>query len=561
MGMGQTPENPLSDSQRVTVTLAREGDERCHFKRVPLGARTTVGRDDQNDLCLPDAMLSRHHAEFRARDGAFYIVDLDSTNGTYVNDLRVQGERLLTDGDFVTLGGTSLVFHALPGIPGQDGDLEDGSCRGEIILDPAPYATQRVPQLGGPSDHSLGAIFQVSKGWVAPNPLSELYDKILDAILDLVPAQRAAILIMDGQPPALTTKATRTRNDARLGDIRFDIAEQAIEEREALLVRNIFEGSEVSPRVGADSGRRRSVMCAPLASSDREGDNQIWGLVYLDSRGSRTQLTERYLDVLTMLANIASTKIENARLREESLQKQRMEDDIRRAAEIQADLLPRSSPSIEGYRVCGATEPCRMVGGDYYDFEHDGDHLHIALADVAGKGPGAAMLMGALRTAVRSHWLADDLPAAAARINRTFHRNVPPDKYATFFFARLNTRNGQLRYVNAGHNRPLLVQPSGDWRRLEVGGTVLGAFPDASYDEETVVLEPGACLLVFSDGISDAWSDLDEADRNLVSLVHRRQRGEVAELRAEIFHAAKKTNDDRTLIVLERLEDRLRTAC
>jgi sigma-B regulation protein RsbU (phosphoserine phosphatase) len=551
--MSETSESPQNESQRVTVTLAREGDERCHFKRVPLGPRTTVGRDEENDLSLPDAMLSRHHAEFQLRSGAFYIVDLESTNGTYVNDLRVHGECELTDGDFVTVGGTSLVFHRLPAL----GENESDAYRGELILDPAPYATQRVPKMGGPSDHSLGAIFQASKAWVAPNPLSELYDKILEAMLDLIPAQRAAILMLEGQPPVLTTKATRARPEAQLGDLRLDIVEQAVEEKQAILVRNIFEGSDGQSSGGA--ARRRTVMCAPLRS-EQEGESHTWGVVYLDSRSQRPQLTERYLDVISMLANIAATKIENARLREESLQMQRMEDDIRRAAEIQSDLLPSSAPSIDGYRLCGATEPCRMVGGDYFDFEQDGPNLHLALADVSGKGPGAAMLMVALRTAVRSHWQSTDLTLAAALINQTFHRNVPPDKYATFFVARLDTRSGALCYVNAGHNRPLLVEPSGHWRRLEVGGTVLGAFPDVTYSQETVTMEPGACLLIFSDGISDAWPDHEEADRNLVSLVHARTRGEVTGLRAEIFNAAQRTNDDRTLILLERLADGLRPA-
>jgi len=276
-------------------------------------------------------------------------------------------------------------------------------------------------------------------------------------------------------------------------------------------------------------------------------------MVYVDNQSDRPPLTDRDLHIFVMLANITATKIENARLLEESLQKQRIEEDMRLAAEIQSDLLPRSSPIIAGYRVCGTTEPCRMVGGDYFDFEHDGRCLYIALADVSGKGIGAAMLMVALRATVRAHWQDAGLTEATARINRTFHQTVPPDKYATFFVARLDPRSGRLEYVNAGHNRPLLVRPDGQWQRLEVGGTVLGAFPEVTYDQETVVLEPGACLLVFSDGVSDAWRDEDEADRQLVNLVQTRKRGDVAALRAKIFRAGKRANDDRTLIILERL--------
>jgi serine phosphatase RsbU (regulator of sigma subunit) len=205
--------------------------------------------------------------------------------------------------------------------------------------------------------------------------------------------------------------------------------------------------------------------------------------------------------------------------------------------------------------VYGTTEPCRTVGGDYFDFENDGQKLHMVLADVSGKGTGAAMLMVALRATVRAHWRDGSLTEATTRINRTFHQTVPADKFATCFLARLDTSSGCLEYVNAGHNHPLLIRPNGQWCQLEAGGTVLGAFPEATYEQGTVVLEPGGCLLVFSDGVSDAWSDHDEADRQLVKLVLGRKQGDAAALRADIFRAVEQAKDDRTLIILERLAD------
>jgi sigma-B regulation protein RsbU (phosphoserine phosphatase) len=199
------------------------------------------------------------------------------------------------------------------------------------------------------------------------------------------------------------------------------------------------------------------------------------------------------------------------------------------------------------------TEPCRMVGGDYFDFEDDGCALHMALADVSGKGTGAAMLMVALRATVRAHWRDGTLTEVMARINRTFHQTVPPDKYATFFLARLETASGRLDYVNAGHNRPLLIRADGRWQRLEVGGTVVGSFPDATYEQAAVVLEPGACLLVYSDGISDVWPSPEEADQHFVNLAIKRRQGDVAALRNAIFNSVEQATDDRTLIIVERL--------
>jgi sigma-B regulation protein RsbU (phosphoserine phosphatase) len=349
--------------------------------------------------------------------------------------------------------------------------------------------------------------------------------------------------------PAL--KAVRTRSGAAMGEIRQDLVQRAVEGREAFLVRDVFEKTELR---NLRSAPIRSVMCAPLRSTSNGKDHgRVLGMIYVDNQSDRPPLTERDLHIFVMMANITATKIENARLLEENLQKERIEEDMRLAAQIQSDLLPRSSPIVPGYRVYGTTEPCRMVGGDYFDFKYDGPSLHMALADVSGKGTGAAMLMVALRATVRAHWRHGTLTEATSRINRTFHQTVPADKYATCFLARLDTPSGCLEYVNAGHNRPLLIRPNGQWCRLEAGGTVLGAFPEATYEQGTVVLEPGGCLLVFSDGVSDAWSDHDEADLQMVKLVMAHKQGEAAALRAEIFLAGERSKDDRTLIILERL--------
>jgi len=548
----------------VAVDVAKDGDERRLSRRIWMSQRTTVGREEDNDICFADALLSRHHAEFQLRNGSFYIVDLASTNGTYVNDVRVHCEKVLENGDVVTVGGTSLVFHETEQSDCLEESAGGGVVETELMHEPTERTTIRALDVEDLMHESrgLGAICQVTNALVGHQPLPELFDKILEAILDSIPAHRTAIMLLEGQPPMPTTKSTLCRSGVDTGPIRLDIVEQALRDRKALLVRDVLEKSEAHDQHAPHAHPIRSVMCAPLWSTlNRKGDSRVLGLIYLDSHSDRPPLTDRDLYVLTMLANITATKIENAHLLEDSLRQQRIEEDVRLAAEIQSELLPRGSPSIDGYRVCGITEPCRMVGGDYYDFEDDGHNLHMALADVSGKGTGAAMLMVALRATVRAHWRGGALTQATAQINQTFHQNVPPDKYATFFLARLDPLSGRLEYVNAGHNRPLLVRPDGQWSRLEVGGTVLGAFPDTTYLQDAVVVEPGDCLIIFSDGISDAWPDQEEADRQLVDLALTRRRGEVTALREAILSAVEQTNDDRTLIILERLADDVRSAC
>jgi phosphoserine phosphatase RsbU/P len=212
---------------------------------------------------------------------------------------------------------------------------------------------------------------------------------------------------------------------------------------------------------------------------------------------------------------------------------------------------------VPGFDVSASTRPCRTVGGDYYDLCLDGERLHLALGDVSGKGLGAAMLMIALRAAVRTHWTEGRLAEITGRINGTFHQSVPDDKYATFFIGRLEARTGRLTYVNAGHNRPLLVRADGTCETLATGGTVLGAFETAVYDEDVTILKPGDTLLVFSDGVSESWPDPDEADRALCGLVREGRNVDAATVQRNIFAAVDRLAsprplDDRTLLVLKR---------
>jgi sigma-B regulation protein RsbU (phosphoserine phosphatase) len=539
----------MNESRHIFLEVNGGGAHGRPSARVGLRSCLTVGREEDNNLSFADTMLSRYHAEFRDRAGRFYVVDLDSSNGTYVN-----GEKGLRDGDVVALGGISLVFREteLPA-PGETAHL--GVVGANFMDELTPSVMSRFVDVTALAreDRGLAAVCQATNALVAHHPLPELYVRILDAILDAVPGQRSALILLEGDPPVPRLKAIRAHSGADTGAIRQDIALRALEGRDAFLVCDVSENTAVR-NLGANP--IGSVMCAPLRSTSNElGPGRVLGMIYIDSQSDRPPLTERDLHIFIMMANITATKIENARLLEESLKNQRIEEDMRLAAQIQSELLPHSSPRVAGYHVYGTTEPCRRVGGDYFDFEHDSRRLDMVLADVSGKGTGAAMLMGALRATVRAHWHDGPLGEATAKINRTFHQTVPADKFATAFLARLDPPSGCLEYVNAGHNHPLLVRPNGEWCNLEAGGTVLGAFSESAYEEGMVVMEPGSCLIVFSDGVSDAWIDQAEADRQLVKLVLARKPGEAAALRDEIFRAVDQAKDDRSLIILERVAD------
>jgi serine phosphatase RsbU (regulator of sigma subunit) len=269
---------------------------------------------------------------------------------------------------------------------------------------------------------------------------------------------------------------------------------------------------------------------------------------------------EEDLRILTALANVAASKIENERLLVESLQKRRLEEDLRLAARIQEDLLPDAAPEVPGYGVAASTTPCLAVGGDYYDFALDQDDLLLALGDVSGKGTSAALLTTVLRAAVRAHWCGPDLAGTVARINQTVHDNVPDGRYVTFFLARLEPATGRLRYVNAGHNPPLLVRGTGSLEALEKGGMVIGLFPTAEYTQGTAELRLGDSLVIFSDGVTEGRNAdmLEFGEQRLGEVVSQARNLDAEALRARVlselsvFEGDAKSTDDRTLVVLKR---------
>jgi phosphoserine phosphatase RsbU/P len=523
-------------------------------RRVPLRAKTTIGRAEDSDIYFPDQLLSRRHAEIELRADGPYIVDLDSTNGTFLNGERLHRDRKLRDGDVIAVGGNTLIFREVDTVEAERAaryySLNELSAR-------ATRKTIDVTQLVK-DDRVLGSLSRVTSALVGTSALPDIYAKLLDLVLEVIPAERGAIMMLEGDPNAPKVKAARSRSGGVIDHVSSSIARKVVEGRMSLLLRDVFEDISLRDQPSIIADPIRAAMCAPLWLAMKPGDaGTVLGFVYLDSH-TRDPFTESDLQVLTVLANFAATKIESARLAQENMDKRRLEEDMRLAAEIQASLLPQEAPRVQGYDVSGVTRPSRTVGGDYYDFLLDGARLHLALGDVSGKGLGAAMLMVALRATVRAYWREDALARAVGRMNEVFNQTVPYDKYATFFVGRLDVSTGQLSYVNAGHNRPLLIRAAGPVEVLAEGGTILGAFESGAWTEGSTHMAPGDTLLVFSDGVSDTWPDADLADKHLVDIIRAHSHLPSAAIQVTIFEeierqSGQRPQDDCTLLLLKRV--------
>jgi sigma-B regulation protein RsbU (phosphoserine phosphatase) len=285
----------------------------------------------------------------------------------------------------------------------------------------------------------------------------------------------------------------------------------------------------------------------------------VIGVLYLDSqeRGSlASPTTQSALELLTTEAAIA---IENARLYRESLERARVEEDLKLAAAIQRALLPVANRAGDFVSTAGISIPCREMGGDFFDYVDLADgRFGFMLGDVAGKGSPAAVLAAAVVGMFSAEATYQTSAAAVVtRLNRGLLRRHVDGRFLTAVYGILAS-DGTLTYCNAGHNFPVLVTATGA-RRLDRGGLILGLFEQATFEEETITLQPGDRLIVFSDGVTDACDVAGHPfdDDRLIKVIetHRAERPQAllealtAEVRA--FCGAAPANDDMTLLIVQ----------
>jgi sigma-B regulation protein RsbU (phosphoserine phosphatase) len=262
----------------------------------------------------------------------------------------------------------------------------------------------------------------------------------------------------------------------------------------------------------------RSILAVPLQTNDR-----VIGLIYLDSPNHIREFSREDLNLLTVMANVAAIRIEHARLNEIEEAERAMAKEMQQAAQIQQGLFPAKFPQAPNVDIAAKAVPARHVGGDYYDFiEFPDGKIGMIVADVAGKGMPASLLMSSLQA--RVHVLfesSDHLGEKVERLNKATAANLPGNRFITFFMGILNPATGELVYTSAGHNPPVLVRSKGGYETLVASGLVLGILPMAKYEESRITLENGDVLVMFSDGVTEAPdpNDAEYGEERLANLV------------------------------------------
>lgn len=256
-------------------------------------------------------------------------------------------------------------------------------------------------------------------------------------------------------------------------------------------------------------------------------EGQEPAVIGLGKRANGVEFEQTDLNFLLSLGNLALMSIQKTYLLEDQIEKERMEEELSIARSIQQKLLPDVTPEVPGLTVAAKNIPSYQVGGDYYDLIRDDEqNLTLAIADVTGKGVPASLLMANLQSVL--HILqpfAIGLVEATGQINSLIYQNTPSDKFISFFWARYLQDSRSLRYVNAGHNPPILMRKGHEPQLLSEGGVLLGAMPTMMpYSEQEVPLQPGDVIVMYTDGVTEAMNDEEEEfdEHRLIASVQKR---------------------------------------
>lgn len=467
----------------------------------------SFGRGADCDVVVNDHSMSRHHARLVASGDAWVIEDLGARNGTFVNGVRVEGQRPVSAGDTIKMGATLVRLGGEPATTARE--LGIGNLNSSIFRSVSDINSEIELQGGAPARVAarLKAINDFHRALAGPISLDALLEQLLDRLFATLHPEEGIILLR--QPDgSLVPAASRRLPDAK-GDLLVSrrLITEVVDKGTAALVSDIDVDERFARSESIIGAGVRSILAAPI--SDPGG---CVGMVAVYSRAHVRRFGEEDLELLVSLASAAALRIRNVALAEEAAERRVQDHELALANEIQMAMLPRHVDERPEVDLSGRLVPARAVGGDLYDFFVDGDDLWFIVADAAGKGVSAALFMAITRTLFRAVALGDAaVPSVAARMNAALSRDNERQFFVTALVGRLDLGSGELAFANAGHLPPLLASSQGLRPVDEVeGGIAFGILDGAAYEEVRLRLAPGDLLLLVTDGVTEAVNPAGE---------------------------------------------------
>jgi serine phosphatase RsbU (regulator of sigma subunit) len=508
----------------------------------------TVGRAEGSTLSLRDMNVSRHHFSLELRDKLGYVLqDQGSRNGTIVNGVSVLN-KLMLDGDRIQVGGSTLTFKAkaspaakplsamsaipqptspatpvggyplddvLPGLaarPTLRANKSDLDAAGRKPETRPSQVIRRQKQ----SDDRWRKLAEIACAINLERDVDALLEKILEAVLSLVPSKSAFLVLCEGDDLVVRASHNQpTTIDEKHESFRLSrqVCRDAIAKRCPVLTQDAVSDDNLSSFLTVMNLQLKSILCVPFASKD-----EVLGVVYLDEPESDPfQHDGAAVDLVAAFGDLAGIALANAQLLSEIAARERLQKELQIAAAMQRALLPKEPPKVSGLEIAGRTQSALAVGGDIYDFFNrvtpTQDTL-ISIGDVAGKGVGAGLVMAAVRSLLHAYAeVYTRTDKLLVHLNGVLCQDLDPGIFVSLLLIRYSAESAVLRYTGAGHEHLILYRPSTDQMEfLRAGGVVVGLVDDLSgrVQERELPLKPGDVVCLYTDGATEAFNADDE---------------------------------------------------
>ncbi|MGH9837902.1 MAG: SpoIIE family protein phosphatase [Blastocatellia bacterium] len=526
----------------------------------------TIGRKAENDLQLLSDTVSRQHAEIVFENDSYYLVDVGSKRGSYVNDQRVE-RCALQHQDRLRIGGDEdqqIVF------------LDDSVERASAIFDSSPNLTissmaQDRVSSANEELQKLSRYIEVNQAFKFSMTPDDVLCLIVDAAIEITQAERG-FLMLRNEAGDLEFKVARDRNRNWLVGNEFtmsrSVVEEAFKQNRSVIINDSKESAALFARESVRSLDLRSIACIPLRSFQMSENmdattilkRDVIGVLYVDSHVIGGTLTQTSLRLLESLAFEATKSLENVRLMHEEQEKKQLEQELGMARQVQVALSPTWFKQPDHFEVAADNIPSRYVGGDFYELISLKENRHaFALGDVSGKGMAAALLAAMAQGALQAQFVSNlPLTEVITSLNKALVQRSASNRFLTLFCAVLDA-DGHFTYVNAGHNLPILARSTGETELLTTKSVLLGAFDFVEYKSKQVRLNPGDVVVIYTDGVTEAVNAANEmfGDERLERLVKESVALGAEEIKQRIlddviaFTRGLPQGDDITLIVLK----------
>jgi serine phosphatase RsbU (regulator of sigma subunit) len=498
-------------------------------KRYPLeNDEATIGRHPECEVSIADSgRVSRRHAQLIRKGDLWYLKDLGSRNGTFLNGDRI-GEELheLKDGDRLRVCDIEFAFYGdVPGkrpsqtatwAAGQDASSLDAVLVDDDATDDSSSTILSKLEITGSEggvqlttslEARLSALIEITRNLGKALALDDVLPQVLNSLFKIFLQADRGFIVLQEEDQSLVPRWTKARKLGHDETIRISrtIVKHVMDSKEAILSHDVTKDDRLDMSQSIAELRIRSMMCAPLL--DSEGN--ALGVIQLDTLDQRKRFQQEDLEVLASVAVQAGIAIHNGQLHDRTLRQKEIEQDLSLANEVQRAFLPMGPPDLEDYEFYDFYRPANHVGGDYYDYVSLPDgRTAVVVADVVGHGVAAAMMMAKVAAEAKFCLASESHPATAViKLNDRISA-MQVERFVTLIMVVLDPTKHEATIVNAGHMAPI-------WRRVdatleepgnELSGLPIGIMEGLTYDQKTIELSHGDMLALYTDGINEAMN-------------------------------------------------------